>query len=111
MHGSRSQKGAGARIWSKLAVGWLKVNVDATIFSTGSIRIGSVNRDSSCRFIGVRCKKEEGVWQPREVETISLKEALSWVMELKYDHRILEMDSKSLDVACDETPERNSLVP
>lgn len=45
-----------------------------------------------------------GAWLPREAEAISLKEALSWVIERRYEHCIVETDSKSLAMACNGTP-------
>ena len=45
-----------------------------------------------------------GAWLPGEAEAISLKEALSWVIERRNDHFIIETDSKSLVMACNGTP-------
>lgn len=55
-----------------------------------------------CRryFLGARCRKIEGVWNPREAEAIALKEALSWIMALQYDMCVFETDSKMLVHAC-----------
>lgn len=41
---------------------------------------------------------------PREAEAISLKEALFWMIELKYAQCIIETDSRSLAMACNGIP-------
>lgn len=37
-------------------------------------------------FKGDMYKKIEGAWSRREAETIALKEAFSWIIELKYEN-------------------------
>lgn len=95
---------AGARLWSKPAEGWVKANIDAAVFSDGSIGIGGVIRDSQGQFLGARSRRIRGAWQPREAEAIGLKEALSWVIDQGYSHCIFETDSAPLAAACNGSP-------
>lgn len=66
------------RNWSKPPDGWLKVNCDASGAVNGAIGIGCVLQNSQGDFVGARCRKVEGSWNPMEAEAISLKEALAW---------------------------------
>ncbi|XP_074352378.1 uncharacterized protein LOC141691547 [Apium graveolens] len=91
--GGRQQ--GGARKWEKTAEGWFKINVNAAVFQD-SIGCGAVIRDAQVEFIGAMCKKVEGAWTPREVEAITLKEALSWIIEMEYEKCVFETDSKAL---------------
>lgn len=62
----------------------MKLNIDAAIFQDMCIGVGIVLRDSRGKFIRGHCKRMVGVWQPREVEALSLKEVLSWQNRLIY---------------------------
>ncbi|XP_074378029.1 uncharacterized protein LOC141719551 [Apium graveolens] len=93
----------GERVWFKPPLGWVKVNVDATIFQNGFIGVGCVLRDTHGQFLGARCKRVEGAWRPREAEAIGLKEAMSWVKRMNITHCVFETDSKSVANACNDT--------
>lgn len=86
MLGRNSLVNTASRLWTKPAMGWYKINVDAAVFPDGRIGVGSVIRDEQGRFMAARCRKLEGAWQPREAEALSLKEAISWAIERNYDH-------------------------
>ncbi|XP_074344569.1 uncharacterized protein LOC141683717 [Apium graveolens] len=94
------QVGTAATRWSKPPAELKKINVDAALFSDGSIGLGSVIRDSIGQFLRARCGRVNGRWQPTEVEALNLKEALLWAKDLKLDHCIFEADSKNLVEAC-----------
>lgn len=64
-------------MWRKPTDGWLKINMDAAVFTDGSIGIGAFIRDSQGCFIGARCREVEGAWSSREAEVIGMKEAIS----------------------------------
>lgn len=58
--------------------GWVKINVDGPVFSNiNCIEVGSVIRDECGVFIPARCSRIEGMLNPRKVEAIGLKDALS----------------------------------
>lgn len=101
------RKVVGARQWEKPGAGWVKVNVDATIFQDSSIGCGAVIRDQHGVFLAARCKKIEGVWRPREAEAIALKEDLSWIIELQYKECMFETDSRTLVQACKRDPDES----
>ncbi|XP_074378191.1 uncharacterized protein LOC141719717 [Apium graveolens] len=86
----------GTRQWGRPKAGWVKENVDAAIFQDRSIGCGVVIRNDQGMFLAVRSKKLQGVWSPKEAETLALKEALSWLIELQYKECIVESDSKTL---------------
>lgn len=94
----------GNRTWMKPEVGWLKINTDAAVFQDGSIGVGAVIRDSQGCFIGAGCCKVEGAWSSREAEAISMKEALSWIINRAYNQCVFETDLKSLVSACNGYP-------
>lgn len=98
------QNQQGDRTWRKPDEGWVKVNMDAAVFGDGSISVGSVIRDANGCFIGARCRRLEGSWSPREAEAMSMKEALSWVIEKGFKHCVFESDSKCLVTACNGSP-------
>lgn len=62
--------------WSKPPVGWVKVNVDAAVFSDNTIGFGSVIRNEEGQFLRARSGRIAGCWKRREAEALSLKEAL-----------------------------------
>ncbi|KAL8145163.1 hypothetical protein AgCh_003389 [Apium graveolens] len=103
----KDQKVAGARQWERPDAGWIKVNVDAAIFQDNSIGCGEVIRDHQGVFLAARCKKVDRVWRPREAEAISLKEALSWIVELQYKECIFETDSRTPVQAFNKDPEES----
>lgn len=84
------------RRWVSPPQGWVKINVDAAIFTEpgGSIGIGSVIRDENGGFVCARNQKIELLVHPREAEAIGLKEALSWTKELGFKQCIFETDAK-----------------
>ena len=104
MNGGSIHVSIGDRTWRKPELGWLKLNIDAAVFQDGQIGVGCVLRDAQGQFVGPRCQKVGGAWLPREAEAISLNEALSWVIERRYDHCIVETDSKSFAMVCNGTP-------
>lgn len=65
------------RRWNAPPQGWVKINVDATIFSGMSCTgFGSVVRDETGQFVRARHRRREGLWMSRKAEAIGLKEAI-----------------------------------
>ncbi|XP_074373788.1 uncharacterized protein LOC141714152 [Apium graveolens] len=86
--------------WSKPLVGWITVNIDATLCWDNCVGVGAIIRDSEGKFVRARCNRIAGKWKPKEAEALSLKMSLSWVQNLNYDHCIFQTDSKLLAEAC-----------
>lgn len=57
-----------------------------------------------CCVVAARCCRVVGAWNSKEAEALSLKEALSWIIALQYDHCVFETDSRCLAMACNENP-------
>lgn len=90
-----------SRRWLPPQQGWVKINVDASIFEgNGSVGISSVIRNEAGEFICARVKKVGVSIQPREAEALSLKEALSWTKSLNFRKCVFETDAKLLADAC-----------
>ncbi|XP_074355726.1 uncharacterized protein LOC141695374 [Apium graveolens] len=88
---------ASNRIWSKPPEGWVKINVDAAcMLRTGQMGVGCVIRDECGRFMRARSQVVQGCLQPREVEAIGLREALSWTKNWRRSKCIFECDAKAL---------------
>ncbi|XP_074377663.1 uncharacterized protein LOC141719179 [Apium graveolens] len=86
-----------SRQWKKPQAGWVKINVNAVIFTaTKSIGIGGVIRDENGEFLRAMCKQETGMWQVREAEAISLREVMSWTKRHGFSKCEFETDSKLL---------------
>ena len=69
--------------WEKPCDGWLKCNVDASIFKAhGKFSIGCVIRNSGGDFVTIRCKSFSGNFGSREVEALGIREAFSWIKRL-----------------------------
>ena len=66
--------------WTKPLMGWVKANVDAAIFQN-QVRIGTccTVRDSTSAMIMGRTMNIMGAYSVQEVETLNLKEALTWL--------------------------------
>ncbi|KAL8094866.1 hypothetical protein AgCh_036398 [Apium graveolens] len=89
--------GSNSKVWQKPQVGWVKINMDAALFtSSNSIGVGGVIRDADGGFVSAMCKPVAGIWMPREAEAISLKEVLSWTKQQRYTRCVFETDSKIL---------------
>lgn len=85
------------RRWNAPQRGWVKVNVDAAVFTeTDCVGIGSVIRDENGVFLRARTQKIRALFQPREAEAIALKKALSWVKEVGYQRCVFETDAKTV---------------
>ncbi|XP_017216875.1 uncharacterized protein LOC108194444 [Daucus carota subsp. sativus] len=97
----RSAVHVSPRRWAPPLPGWVKINVDAAVFTeTGYTGIGSVMRDEQGRFIRAKNQRIAVAYQPREAEAIALKETLSWVKDLGYRKCIFETDAKTLADTC-----------
>lgn len=89
------------RRWLPPPQGWIKVNIDAAVFEElGKVGVGCVVRDADGNFVCARNRAVMAFMQPREVEALSLKEALGWVKEMGYQRCIFETDAKILAEAC-----------
>ncbi|XP_074356044.1 uncharacterized protein LOC141695716 [Apium graveolens] len=97
--------GTSMQKWQAPQKNWLKINIDAATFTDlRSIGIGAVIRDENDGFVRAMCKQVRGTWSPREVEGLSLKEALSWVKQHGFKCCVFETDSKLLAEACNGNP-------
>lgn len=75
--------------------GWVKINVDDAVFSDiNCIGVGSVIRDECGTFVRARCRRIEGLLNPREAEAVGLKETLSWVKNLNFKKCVFKTDAK-----------------
>ncbi|KAL8102066.1 hypothetical protein AgCh_026811 [Apium graveolens] len=100
-HNHSSVRNIATRTWNKPPPGWVKINIDAAIFLHISCSgLGSVIRDDTGRFLRARNKRVEAVLHPREAESLSLKEALSWAKDLGFQKCSFETDAKLLVNAC-----------
>lgn len=65
----------GAMCWEKPMFGWVKCNVDATIFvSQGKISFNCVLRNSEGFFLAARCAGMAGNFGAREAEALGIRE-------------------------------------
>lgn len=61
-------------------MGWLKLNVDATLFhDRKKMGFGYVPRSFNGSFIATKTMVYEGVFEPKEVEAMGIQETLSRV--------------------------------
>ncbi|XP_074326483.1 uncharacterized protein LOC141664429 [Apium graveolens] len=89
----------GDRVWSKQSTGWVKINVDATVFIMGGIGVAAIIKDNQSAFVASRVMKLPGEWSPREAEALALKEVLSWVIN-RYMHCEFQTDCYALAASC-----------
>ena len=74
--------------------GFVKCNIDATVFrEEGKSSWGIVVRDSQGLFLHAASRVVNGVFHVRELETMGLREALSWIKQLGFKQVIFETDS------------------
>ena len=81
--------------WAKPKEDWLKCNVDAAIFEAEKmIGMGRVIRDHNGVFVATKMlSKEHSSACVRLVEALSLREALSWIKDLKMQKIHVEVDA------------------
>ncbi|XP_074356319.1 uncharacterized protein LOC141696024 [Apium graveolens] len=58
--------------------------------------VGCIVRDHQGRFIRARSKVVHGRLQPREVEAMGLREALSWIKDWRSHRCVFECDAKQV---------------
>ena len=93
--------------WCKPPPGWVKVNVDAACNpGADHIGVGCVVRDEG-HYFRARINSTPGRMQAREAETLSFKEALTWMKGWRTTRCIFEMDAK-LVVEAVHGPRKNS---
>ena len=86
-----------SRRWQLPQDGWVKINIDAATFAEiNAFGLGSVIRDTEGNFLHAMCRRMEGMRQAREIEAISLKEALTWTKRYGFTRCVFETDSKLL---------------
>lgn len=71
---------------------WIKCNIDVCVFSS-HLGHGCVIRDIQGEVIAARSTILPGGGDVFMAETMSCKEALSWLKELNFDRVVLEMDA------------------
>ncbi|XP_073015730.1 uncharacterized protein [Primulina eburnea] len=90
--------------WRKPQYPFLKCNVDAAFFAdTRSMGFGMVARDNEGKCIGCRTMVKEGLYEVKEGEAMGLREALSWIREMKFNQVIFEMDAQIIVKAVNST--------
>ncbi|XP_055959787.1 uncharacterized protein LOC130014852 [Mercurialis annua] len=84
--------------WSPPKIGWLKVNVDAAVFSRNEgIGVGIVVRDWRGSLVQARLVKFHGNYSPRVAEAMGIREALSWLKDSS--NIIIESDAMEVILA------------
>ena len=80
--------------WMKPSNEWLKLNVDAAVFSDlRSIGVGCVLRNSIGEFISAMAVPIPLNLTPKEAELMGVREALSWLKHMQMTKVLVEMDS------------------
>lgn len=75
-------------------VGWLKLNVDASVQSgTDSFAIWMVIRDDLGNFVQGKNLRYAGIVSVMEAEDIGVQEALQWIKDMAAQRVIIETDS------------------
>ncbi|XP_074346541.1 uncharacterized protein LOC141685331 [Apium graveolens] len=92
-----------AKSWSRPLDGWVKVNNDAACNQEREfVAVGCVVRDASGHFLRAMSNIVRGARSPREVEALSMREALSWIKDRGSSNSVYESDSKLLIDAMDK---------
>ena len=80
--------------WKRPLPGFVKCNIDAAVFrEEGKSSWGIVVRDSQGLFLHAASRVVNGLFHVRELETMGLREALSWIKQLGLKRVIFETDS------------------
>lgn len=91
----RTQVADSGRMWCCPAVGWVKVNTDASVFEDmRSVGLGCVARGDTGEFLMARACRYRGLLTPRDAEALGLKEAICWAVEKGFKRCIFETDAK-----------------
>lgn len=77
--------------WSKPAVGWIKMNVDAGVCENNGA-YSAVLHDEQGLFCGGYVLKFAGIHDPAILEALAIREALSWIKERGKSCVIIESD-------------------
>ena len=81
----------------KAPAGWIKITTDAACaLGTEQVGVGCIIRDEWGNFLRARSNVVQGSYHPREAETISLKEGLTWTKDWKSSKCVFECDAKLL---------------
>ncbi|XP_019157364.1 PREDICTED: uncharacterized protein LOC109153926 [Ipomoea nil] len=73
--------------WTRPQPGMMKMNVDATLNSSGAaMGLGCVIRDEDGTFIVARGVQWKDTFTPRETEAVAIREALSWLKAHNFDN-------------------------
>ena len=80
--------------WQRPPTGFVKCNIDAAVFrEEGKSSWGIVVHDSQGLFLQATSQVVNDLFQVRELETLGLREALSWIKHLGFDRVLFETDS------------------
>nr|GMC92116.1 uncharacterized protein LOC109155154 [Ipomoea batatas] len=80
--------------WRKPPPGWVKLNVDVAINKgLNSTGLGFILRNEDGNFLAAKEQKWSGIFQPREAEAISIREALKWIKVMNVDRVQIETDA------------------
>lgn len=86
-------EGDGAVLWVKPKRNSVKVSVDAATFNDqGAFGIGLIARDDNGYLLQARSKLFQGMVDAAVAEIMAIKEALSWLIQMRWQEVILESD-------------------
>ncbi|XP_012087681.1 uncharacterized protein LOC105646438 [Jatropha curcas] len=82
------------RAWSRPPTGFLKINLDASVFSGGTVAgVGLVCQNSFGEFIAAKTMLLHGQFNALHAEALSVREALSWIKAKAWSSIIVESDA------------------
>ncbi|XP_074327369.1 uncharacterized protein LOC141665289 [Apium graveolens] len=82
--------------WKLPVTGTFKLNVDASVYpGTNAFAVGMVLRNDTGNFMEARTYKYSGEVSVVEAETIGVREALSWIKELRMQDEEITVESDS----------------
>ena len=80
--------------WQRALPGFVKCNIDVVVFrEEGKSSWGIVVRDSQGLFLHAASQVVNDLFQVKELETLGLRKALSWIKQLGFERVIFEIDS------------------
>lgn len=73
--------------WTKPEAGWIKRNVDATIFNDNqSFGVGMIIHNDQETFIAAKTQAQSGIPEPKLAEAWGLLQAVNWASEMNLDN-------------------------
>ncbi|KAG5050800.1 hypothetical protein JHK87_002998 [Glycine soja] len=82
-----SSESHGIISWTKPEAGWIKPNVDATIFNDNqSFGVGMIIHNDQETFIAAKTQAQSGIPEPKLAEAWGLLQAVNWASEMNLDN-------------------------